>query len=53
MEAICFQTNDILKAIYEDCGSDLVMLKVDGGMATSNVFAQILSDISGVDIGKP
>lgn len=41
MEAVCFQTRDILEAMNKDCGIPLTKLHVDGKMTTNNLLMQL------------
>lgn len=41
LEAICFQTRDILEAMNKDCGFPLSKLHVDGKMTTNNLLMQL------------
>lgn len=52
LEASAYQTYDILEAIKKD---DIAIntLKIDGGMAKNNFFAQFLSDICDIKIQRP
>mgnify|MGYP005735554759 FL=1 len=52
LEAIAFQTRDLLEALKND-GAEIKSIKIDGGMADNNFFSQILSDVLSIDIYKP
>jgi glycerol kinase len=54
LEAVCFQTTDLLGAMRDDWpeGQDTV-LRVDGGMAASNWTMQRLADLAGVPVDRP
>lgn len=52
MEAICFQTRDILEAMRKDCGAPLYTLQVDGGMTQNNLLMQLQADLCGIPVGK-
>ena len=52
LEAIAFQTRDLLEALKND-GAEIKSIKIDGGMANNNFFSQILSDVLSIDIYKP
>lgn len=41
LEAVCFQTRDILEAMNKDCGIPLTKLHVDGKMTTNNLLMQL------------
>lgn len=53
IEAICYQTRDLVEAMQNDGAPKPSMLKVDGGMANNNVFVQLLADMLGVAIERP
>ncbi|CAG9761774.1 unnamed protein product [Ceutorhynchus assimilis] len=50
LEAVCFQTRDILEAMNQDCGIPLTKLHVDGIMTTNNLLMQLQADISGIPV---
>lgn len=51
IEAVCFQTRDILEAVNKDCGIPLQKLLVDGAMTINNYIMQIQADICGIVVG--
>lgn len=51
MEAVCFQTRDILEAMHKDTGVPLSELWVDGGMIKNNLLMQLQADLCGVPVG--
>lgn len=54
LESVCYQTLDLMQAMQADClqmGQSL--LRVDGGMATSNWTMQCLSNILQVTVDRP
>jgi glycerol kinase len=53
LEAICFQTRDVLDAMVKDSGVRLSMLKVDGGATVNNLLMQLQADILGVRVVRP
>lgn len=53
LEALAYQTNDVLKAMQEDSGITLTELKVDGGACMNNFLMQFQSDILGVQVDRP
>jgi len=53
LEALAYQTNDVLKAMQEDSGITLSELKVDGGACSNNFLMQFQSDILGVQVDRP
>lgn len=52
LEAVCFQTREILDAMQKDSGITLNKLQVDGGMTCNNTLMQLQADIAGVPVGK-
>ncbi|XP_050593373.1 glycerol kinase-like isoform X2 [Bombus affinis] len=53
LQAICFQTRDILEAMKEDTGLILSKLLVDGAMTTNNLLMQMQADICGIPVVRP
>ncbi len=53
LEAVCFQTRDLVEAMKKDGASNLHTLRVDGGMAVNNWLMQALADIVGVVVDRP
>ena len=53
LEAICFQTRDVLDAMVKDSGVHLTSLKVDGGATANDLLMQLQADILGVRVVRP
>ncbi|CAK9823133.1 Glycerol kinase [Anthophora retusa] len=53
LEAVCFQTRDILEAMVKDSGTKLMTLQVDGGMTVNNLLMQLQADITGINVVRP
>lgn len=53
LEAICFQTKDVLDAMVKDSGVSIQVLKVDGGATVNNTLMQLQADILGVRVERP
>lgn len=53
LEAIAYQTRDVLEAMEEDSGIKLESLRVDGGAVKNNFLMQFQSDILNVDVIRP
>ena len=53
LEAICFQTRDVLEAMVQDSGVRLEVLKVDGGATVNDTLMQLQADILGVPVVRP
>lgn len=52
MEAVCFQTKDILDALKLDFDRPIQKIFADGGMTVNSCFMQLQADIAGIPIGK-
>ncbi|HEY7760086.1 MAG TPA: glycerol kinase GlpK [Burkholderiales bacterium] len=53
LEAIAYQTADLLAAMQADSGIDLKELRVDGGATRNNLLMQFQADILGVPVVRP
>jgi glycerol kinase len=53
LEAIAFQTRDLLEAMERDSGIALHALAVDGGAAVNNLLCQFQADILRVTVERP
>nr|MBC7244518.1 glycerol kinase GlpK [Chloroflexota bacterium] len=53
LEAICYQTREVLEAMHADAGLRLQSLKVDGGAVVNDFLMQLQSDILGVQVVRP
>ena len=53
LEAICYQTRDVLGAMHADSDIELSALKVDGGATVNNFLMQLQADILGVPVVRP
>ncbi|XP_008046760.1 glycerol kinase 2-like [Carlito syrichta] len=53
LEAVCFQTREIVEAMNRDCGTPLSHLQVDGGMTNNRILMQLQADILHVPVVKP
>jgi glycerol kinase len=53
LEAIALQNFEVLKAMQEDYGQELAVLRVDGGASENNLLMQFQADILGVNISRP
>lgn len=53
LEAVCFQTSDVLAAMRADSGLEIPELRVDGGMTVNNLLMQMQADILGVTVVRP
>jgi glycerol kinase len=54
LEAVCYQTRDLLEAMHGDWHSDVgTVLRVDGGMVASDWLMQRLADILDAPVDRP
>ncbi|XVV16542.1 glycerol kinase GlpK [Actinoplanes sp. CA-131856] len=53
LEAICYQSRDVVDAMAQDSGVTLDVLKVDGGITANNLAMQIQADVLGVPVSRP
>ncbi|XP_033213012.1 glycerol kinase-like isoform X5 [Belonocnema kinseyi] len=53
LQAVCFQTRDILEAMKKDTGSLFPKLLVDGSMTTNSLLMQMEADICGIPVVRP
>ena len=53
LEAIAYQTWDVLEAMQEDSGIRLAALKVDGGASENRFLMQFQADIIGTQVERP
>ncbi|MBN1999221.1 glycerol kinase GlpK [candidate division KSB1 bacterium] len=53
LEAIAYQTRDVLEAVQQDAGMSIDVLRVDGGAAVSDFLMQFQADILGIPVERP
>uniref|UniRef100_A0A4W6E595 Probable glycerol kinase n=1 Tax=Lates calcarifer TaxID=8187 RepID=A0A4W6E595_LATCA len=53
LEAVCFQTREILDAMNQDSGIPLTQLQVDGGMTSNRLLMQLQADILCMPVVRP
>lgn len=53
LEAVCYQSCDVFRAMEKDSGVTLSTLKVDGGMVVNEMLMQFQSDVLGTPVVKP
>ncbi len=53
LEAICYQTREVIEAMEKDSGVQLKSLKVDGGAVKNNFLMQLQADILGAPVVRP
>ncbi|WP_407539854.1 glycerol kinase GlpK [Deinococcus radiomollis] len=53
LEAVAFQSAELLEAMHQDSGKQLSELRVDGGASNNNTMMQFQADILGVPVVRP
>jgi len=53
LEAIAYQTKEVIEAMEKDSGISLKTLRVDGGVVKNNFLMQFQADILGVPVERP
>ncbi len=53
IEAMCYQTKDVILAMQNDSGLTIRDIKVDGGAVENNFLCQFQSDILGFNVIRP
>jgi glycerol kinase len=53
LEAICYQTRDVMDAMVADSGVPMKEMRVDGGITANSLCMQMQADIMGIDITRP
>jgi glycerol kinase len=53
LEAIAYQTREVLEAAASDAGLNLTELRVDGGATANNLLMQMQADILGTPVVRP
>lgn len=53
LEAIAYQTHDVLKSMEEDVGISIAELKVDGGASANDFLMQFQADILDAKVHRP
>ena len=53
LEAICYQTRDVMEAMVADSGVPMSEMRVDGGITANSLCMQMQADIMGIDISRP
>lgn len=52
LQAVAYQSKDVIDAMKEDSGIDIPVLKVDGGAAKNDTLMQFQSDILDIDVTR-
>ncbi|MFH1379491.1 MAG: glycerol kinase GlpK [bacterium] len=53
LEAVCYQTRDVLEAMQKDTGLKIGDLKIDGGASANNFMCQFQADILHINVKRP
>lgn len=53
LDATAYQSRDLIQALTADTGTDLDVLKVDGGMAVNDRLIQFQADLLGITVQRP
>jgi glycerol kinase len=53
VEAMAYQTRDVVEGMEEDAGRPLSELRVDGGAAVMDVLCQFQADLLGIPVRRP
>ena len=53
LDSLCYQVNDVLRAMEADAGIRLSSIRVDGGASANNYLLQAQADISGAAVERP
>jgi len=53
LEAMAYQTKEVIEAMERDAGIEIAELRVDGGAAANDLTMQFQADVLGVDVVRP
>ncbi|NLN75881.1 MAG: glycerol kinase GlpK [Armatimonadetes bacterium] len=53
LEAMCYQTKDVLDAMAKDSGLEVNELRIDGGASANEFVCRFQADILGIDVLRP
>ena len=53
LESLAYQTKDVLQAMEQDAGTQLQILRVDGGASANNLLMQFQADVLGTQVERP
>jgi glycerol kinase len=53
VNALAYQTKDVIGAMEKDCGEKITTLKVDGGATANSYLMQFQSDLLNVEVDRP
>ncbi len=53
LEAVVYQTQDLINVMQEDGAESPLVLRVDGGMTKNQWLLQFLANVTGINVAKP
>ncbi|MBI1179664.1 MAG: glycerol kinase GlpK [Alphaproteobacteria bacterium] len=53
LEAACYQTEDLMRAMQADYPGEVAAIRADGGMAANGWMMQFLADLTGTPVERP
>jgi len=53
LEAVCYQSAELLEAMADDVGERATILRIDGGMARNDWLTQYLADVTQTPVERP
>ncbi|PAA59395.1 hypothetical protein BOX15_Mlig011932g5, partial [Macrostomum lignano] len=53
LEAVCYQSRELLDCMETECGTTLNRIKVDGGMTSNRLLMQLQADLAGSQLSDP
>ncbi len=53
VNALAYQTKDVMRAMEKDSGENIFTLKVDGGASANNYLMQFQSDLLNIEVDRP
>ena len=53
LDSLCYQVNDVLRAMAADAGIGMTNLRVDGGASANNYLLQTMADIADLPVLRP
>ncbi len=53
LEAVCYQTHDVIRAMEEETGVRIKVLRVDGGITQNQLCMQLQADILQTEVSRP
>ena len=53
LEAICYQSKDVVLAMEQDSGITMDVMRVDGGVTVNDFAMQVQADVLGIPVSRP